>query len=185
MQRFELAPWVLVLDYRPRRVDLAALRAGSAQELLNLVPFGGVKLRFRRLRVLASEGVGALLAAVAAAYLDEMVRQAGKFVKGAAPIRPLVRAAGAVRDLLPSTVVPGAQAAATRSRIMREVGQGVRVLVAAIVSEALAAADSAAGATAAALESQPQAAAAAEAVQRRVQSARVKMQAPSQSPRQA
>lgn len=60
IQRFELSPFMLVLDYLPQRVSVSALRAGNVQELLNIVPFEGVKLRFRHLRVVGIDDPAAL-----------------------------------------------------------------------------------------------------------------------------
>ncbi|KDD74034.1 hypothetical protein H632_c1633p0, partial [Helicosporidium sp. ATCC 50920] len=168
IQRFELGPWLLVLDYKPQKANFSALRSGTLQELVNLFPFRGVKLRFRRLHVLAREDLGALGAAVVQAYVGELVRQAGKFVRGSGPVRPLVSVATALRDLFPAQATDRV----SRSRLARELKRGGKALLEAIVQEALSAADSAVGATAQALERSPQAAAAAHALQQRVQRAR-------------
>lgn len=77
---------------------------------------------------------------VTEAYLQEFQRQAGKFVKGAAPIRPLIRAMSTVREYFPGMFSPG-QASRRRSNshkaFYRDVSQRVRSLVEAIVEEAL------------------------------------------------
>jgi hypothetical protein len=50
-QRVEVRASGLLIDYRPRRVDVAALREGSFAELLNLTPWGGVHVFLKPLRL--------------------------------------------------------------------------------------------------------------------------------------
>ena len=59
IQRCQIEAFALTLNYKPRSIDLAALRNGSMVEVLNLVPWGAT-LQFRRLRVYAMEGLTAL-----------------------------------------------------------------------------------------------------------------------------
>ena len=46
LQRVDVGAVRVVIDYQPRQVDLAALRAGRLAELANLLPLGGVKALF-------------------------------------------------------------------------------------------------------------------------------------------
>lgn len=62
----------LVFNYRPRRFDLAALRAGRLAELLNLVPLGGVDLQLPGLALGARQGGGALAAGILSHWLDDI-----------------------------------------------------------------------------------------------------------------
>eukprot|EP00798_Chlamydomonas_sp_ICE-L_P008286 gene8286-1557_t len=57
----------ILLDYRPHRVDVAALRDGVLLELLNLVPWGGIDLELKHLRL---------------AGLEELRKAANVFAKG-------------------------------------------------------------------------------------------------------
>lgn len=59
VQRCQIDAFALTINYKPRSIDMSALRSGSVAELLNLVPWGAT-LQFRRLRLYAMEGLGAL-----------------------------------------------------------------------------------------------------------------------------
>ena len=51
IQSFEIAGIEWDIDWKPRHVDLASLRAGSPAELLNLIPLQGVRFRLPPLKV--------------------------------------------------------------------------------------------------------------------------------------
>lgn len=231
IQRFELSPFMLVLDYLPQRVSVSALRAGNIEELLNIVPFEGVKLRFRHLRVVGIDDPAVLGAfgpemhagrgrrsttgriarvgrrpvrvpfyasprsatgmrvegkgrafgkaaagcldafstrqgvtcqtalsrplsaflfsvfsahagiTVATAYLHEVQRQAGKFLKRSAPIRPLLKLLTTIRDALPR-LLPDSSRTTRRSRrvLYRELNRGVRGVIS-VMEDALGGAE--------------------------------------------
>lgn len=109
----------VLIDYRPRRVDVAALRDGSFAELLNLVPWGGVDLSLKALRLHGLVGWDGLAAAAAREWLSHVARtQAHKFVTGVAPISSVCRVGSAVAGLLavPAThFAAGAAAEGTRA----------------------------------------------------------------------
>lgn len=63
----------LLLDYRPRRVDVGALLDGSLAELINLVPIGGLDLTLVPLRLRGVQGWGGLGAAAAHEWLRDIV----------------------------------------------------------------------------------------------------------------
>lgn len=94
IQRFRLAPLLLVLDHSASAVNVRALRSGSLLELLHLVPLGGVKLTYRELSLTGVAGLPALAAAVGEAYLSATAGQAHRIVGGTQPIKPFVKAAG-------------------------------------------------------------------------------------------
>eukprot|EP00887_Chlorella_sp_A99_P004811 scaffold4.g4811.t1 len=108
IERMEISPFTLTLDYKPRQIDVAALARGHFVEALNLVPFGGVSLCFRHMRVYGMDAHAAA-AAVVSAYLGDIVQhQAHKFVQagdacnmhGVAPIRSLANIGASTRQLL-------------------------------------------------------------------------------------
>lgn len=100
-QRVEIRGTAVMVDYRPRRVDIAALREGCFTELINLVPWGGVDLVLKPLRLSGVEGWDGIGIAAATEWLQHIARtQAHKFLTGVAPIRSVVRVGGAVAGLL-------------------------------------------------------------------------------------
>ena len=61
------------MDYWPRRLDLAALKAGNLAEVLNLAPWGGVLLQLPPVRLSGVHGWPALGAAVGELWLRDIV----------------------------------------------------------------------------------------------------------------
>jgi autophagy-related protein 2 len=155
------------IDYRPRRIDVAALREGDFLELLNLVPWGGVDLSLKPLKFAGVLGWEGLAAAAASDWMRDIARsQAHKFLVGVAPIRSVVKVGGAVAALLAGPAaalqgaVGGAVAAAGRSAAGMAAGssssssggmqQRLRAAAAAVAAASKAAAAANRGAAAAA-----------------------------------
>lgn len=89
------------VHYCPRRIDIAALRDGDFLELLNLVPWGGVDLTLKPLRLTGVVGWDGLAAAAASEWLGYVAKtQAHKFLAGVAPIRSVIQVSSAVAALL-------------------------------------------------------------------------------------
>jgi autophagy-related protein 2 len=87
----EFGAFTIRVDYKPRALDIAALRGGSVAEVLNIMPWAGVRLELAKVRLTALPGWGAAGGEVAGAWLrDVAATQAHKFVRGMAGIRPLV-----------------------------------------------------------------------------------------------
>ena len=72
LQKVDIQPFSVVIDYQPRRLDAAALRAGSFVEVLNLVPWGGVQLDLPHVKASGLHGWCALGNAVGNAYLQDI-----------------------------------------------------------------------------------------------------------------
>ena len=72
LQKVDIQPFSVVIDYQPRRLDAAALRAGSFVEVLNLVPWGGVQLDLPHVKASGLHGWTALGNAVGNAYLQDI-----------------------------------------------------------------------------------------------------------------
>ena len=72
-QRAELRGLSIMVDYWPRRLDLAALKAGNLAEVLNLAPWGGVLLQLPPARLSGVHGWPALGAAVGEHWLRDVV----------------------------------------------------------------------------------------------------------------
>ena len=62
----------VMVDYWPRRLDLAALQAGALAEVLNLAPWGGVLLQLPPHRQRGAAGWGALCAALGEHWLRDI-----------------------------------------------------------------------------------------------------------------
>ncbi|GIL88933.1 hypothetical protein Vretifemale_16845 [Volvox reticuliferus] len=100
-QRAQIRGFSVMLDYRPRRVDIGALAEGRLLELLNLVPLGGVDLVCKSLRLAGVQGWDGLGAAVLREWLNDIARtQAHKFITGLAPINAVVKVGSAVATLV-------------------------------------------------------------------------------------
>jgi hypothetical protein len=61
-----------MVDYWPRRLDLAALKAGNLAEVLNLAPWGSVLLQLPPLRLSGARGWAALGEAVGEHWLRDI-----------------------------------------------------------------------------------------------------------------
>lgn len=72
LQKVDIQPFIVVIDYQPRRLDAAALRAGSFVEILNLIPWGGVQLDLPGVKASGLQGWSAFGSAVGNAYLQDI-----------------------------------------------------------------------------------------------------------------
>lgn len=68
----DIQAFSVVMDYQARRLDVAALKAGSLVELLHLIPWGGVQLDLPRVKATGLHGWHALGNAVGNAYLQDI-----------------------------------------------------------------------------------------------------------------
>ncbi|KAG0629237.1 hypothetical protein M758_1G087800 [Ceratodon purpureus] len=89
-QMFEVLPFNIRVDYLPRRVDLAALRAGNFAELVNMVQWKGIELQLKHVKATGVHGLGSFSRIFLNEWLQDIFQnQLFKFVQGAGPIRPL------------------------------------------------------------------------------------------------
>ncbi|KAK9805512.1 hypothetical protein WJX72_002557 [[Myrmecia] bisecta] len=146
-QRCEIRPFSVVVDYRPRHVDVAALRAGNLAEVLNLVPWGGVALDLPHVKLTGLHGWAALGAAVGTDYLKDVASsQAHKFVVGVAPIRSVCKVGSAAAQLF-AIPADSLRAAPNRSDVSfsRQMRRSLTGFVRAVTLEALGLGASVAG----------------------------------------
>ncbi|KAL3156294.1 hypothetical protein ABBQ32_012565 [Trebouxia sp. C0010 RCD-2024] len=151
LQKVDIHSFSVVIDYQPRRLDAAALTAGSFVEVLNLVPWGGVQLDLPHVKATGLHGWPALGSAVANAYLQDIASsQVHKFVVGVAPVRSLCRVGWAAKQLLSipadqlrnTTISSGSNSDVALTRQLR---RGVTSLARAVTLEALGLGASVAG----------------------------------------
>ncbi|CAD7702281.1 unnamed protein product [Ostreobium quekettii] len=104
-QHIEVAPLFVVVDYRPRTFDLAALRGGSMVEVLNMVRWGGVKVNLKGIRLAGMKGWDTLVEALSKEWTSDVAgTQAHKFVTGIPPFRSFRRIGTAASDLVTVSV---------------------------------------------------------------------------------
>uniref|UniRef100_A0A2P2KFX3 Autophagy-related protein 2 n=1 Tax=Rhizophora mucronata TaxID=61149 RepID=A0A2P2KFX3_RHIMU len=90
-QKFDIWPIVLQVDYSPCRVDLAALGGGKYVELVNLVPWKGVKLHLKHVHAVGVYGWGSVCEAIIGEWLEDISQhQIRKVLRGIPTIRSLV-----------------------------------------------------------------------------------------------
>lgn len=89
------------IDYVPRDVDVAALRAGNLGEALNLVPFGGVVVRLQPVTARGVCGWSKLSELAVRSWLEHVAStQAHKFASGLAPVRSACNVGTATKALV-------------------------------------------------------------------------------------
>ena len=152
IQRLALGRVDLLLDYRPRRVDVRALAAGRLAELVNAAPLDGVRVA---LPLLVVRGVSGGLTAAASRALTawtDALRSRGlrPLLDGFPAARAVARVAHPAGDVLrlPADAVRAAVRAdgqATATATGRRAQRSLTRLVRAALAEALGATSSALG----------------------------------------
>jgi len=124
------------LDYVPRDVDVAALRAGNLAEALNLVPFGGVAVHLRPVTLRGVCGWSRLTELVVRSWLEHIAStQAHTFARGLAPIRSVCNVGAATKGLV--TTPLEFRRSGRRGGAWRGAAHGAATFVKAVSREAL------------------------------------------------
>ncbi|XP_047337789.1 autophagy-related protein 2 [Impatiens glandulifera] len=91
VQKFDVWPILIRVDYIPHRLDLAALRGGKYVELVNLVPWKGVELQLKHVQSVGIYGWSSVCETVIGEWLEDISQnQIHKVLRGLPPIRSLV-----------------------------------------------------------------------------------------------
>ncbi|CAI0556958.1 unnamed protein product [Linum tenue] len=91
VQKFDMCPILLRVDYTPSRVDLAALGGGKYVELVNLVPWKGVELELKHVHAFGVYGWGNICETILGEWLEDISQnQVRKILRGLPTIRSLV-----------------------------------------------------------------------------------------------
>ena len=101
LQRVEVNPVQLKLDYKPKKVDYAGLRSGRTTEFMNFIILDRADILLRRVILYGVSGfdrMGIMLNNIWSP--DVRSNQLPRVLAGLAPIRPLVDVAGGVRELV-------------------------------------------------------------------------------------
>ncbi|BGP20882.1 autophagy-related protein 2 [Rhodosporidiobolus nylandii] len=100
-QCVEVLPVKLKLDYKPKRVDYAALRGGKTAELMNFFHFDGSEMTLRHLIVTGISGSSTLSSLVQDIWTpDVKAHQLADVISGIAPVRSVVNVGSGVANLV-------------------------------------------------------------------------------------
>ncbi|KAG8368366.1 hypothetical protein BUALT_Bualt15G0038000 [Buddleja alternifolia] len=91
LQKFDIWPMLIRVDYSPCHVDLTALRGGKYVELVNLVPWKGVELQLKHVQGVGLYGWSSVCETILGEWLEDISQnQIHKLLKGLPPIKSLV-----------------------------------------------------------------------------------------------
>ncbi|WVQ78252.1 hypothetical protein IAT38_000336 [Cryptococcus sp. DSM 104549] len=100
-QHVEIFPIQLKLDYKPKRVDFAALREGKTIELMNFFHFDGAEMTLRHVTLSGITGWERLGTTLEALWTpDVKANQLADVISGVSPIRSVVNVGSGVADLI-------------------------------------------------------------------------------------
>jgi len=134
LQRAEVYPVVLKLDYKPRRVDYRALREGRTIELMNFFHFDGAEMTLRHLTLFGVAGWPRFFDMLNDLWTpDVKATQLADVVSGVSPIRSVVNVGSGVADLV---LLPIAQYRKD-GRVVRGLQKGTKAFVRSTAMEAV------------------------------------------------
>lgn len=102
-QNVDVRPCKIKIDYRPNRVDYAALRSGDYLEVINLFVLEGMELVLRRVKMSGIDGWAALGEQVLMSWVNDISRyQIHKCVASVSmpPLRPFANIGSGAADLI-------------------------------------------------------------------------------------
>nr|XP_019013281.1 uncharacterized protein I206_01346 [Kwoniella pini CBS 10737]OCF52062.1 hypothetical protein I206_01346 [Kwoniella pini CBS 10737] len=100
-QHVEIFPIELKLDYKPKRVDFAALREGKTIELMNFFHFDGAEMTLRHITLSGITGWERLGTTLQDLWTpDVKANQLADVISGVSPIRSIVNVGSGVADLI-------------------------------------------------------------------------------------
>ncbi|WVW83423.1 hypothetical protein I302_105443 [Kwoniella bestiolae CBS 10118] len=100
-QHVEIFPIELKLDYKPKRVDFAALREGKTIELMNFFHFDGAEMTLRHITLSGITGWDRLGTTLQDLWTpDVKANQLADVISGVSPIRSIVNVGSGVADLI-------------------------------------------------------------------------------------
>ncbi|KAF5727248.1 hypothetical protein HS088_TW22G00937 [Tripterygium wilfordii] len=90
-QKFDIWPILVRVDYKPSRVDLAALRGGKYVELVNLIPWKGIELQLKHVHAVGLYGWGSICETIIGGWLEDISQnQIHKVLQGIPTVHSLV-----------------------------------------------------------------------------------------------
>ncbi|KAI0256805.1 hypothetical protein BJV78DRAFT_309729 [Lactifluus subvellereus] len=134
LQRAEVYPVMLKLDYKPRRVDYRALREGRTIELMNFFHFDGAEMTLRHLTLFGVAGWPRFFDMLNDLWTpDVKATQLADVISGVSPIRSVVNVGSGVADLV---LLPIAQYRKD-GRVVRGLQKGTKAFVRSTAMEAV------------------------------------------------
>lgn len=121
LQRVEVNPVQLKLDFKPKRVDYGGLRSGRTTEFMNFIVLDRADILLRRIILYGVSGFDRLGIMLNNIWMPDVKRnQLPGVLKGLAPIRPLIDVGGGIRQIV---AVPMAEYRKD-GRIVRSIQKG-------------------------------------------------------------
>jgi len=134
LQRAEVYPVALKLDYKPRRVDYRALRDGRTIELMNFFHFDGAEMTLRHITLFGVAGWPRFFDMLNDLWTpDVKATQLADVIAGVSPIRSVVNVGSGVADLV---LLPIAQYRKD-GRVVRGLQKGTKAFVRSTAMEAV------------------------------------------------
>jgi len=98
---FKMRPCKLKVDYRPERLDSAALRDGSYVELVNLLPLEEMVLTLKPVEIRNLTGWSSVFGEIARRWIEDIcATQMHKFLTKSRPFQPFSSVSSAGKDLV-------------------------------------------------------------------------------------
>ncbi|KAL3915698.1 MAG: hypothetical protein SGILL_005523, partial [Bacillariaceae sp.] len=131
---FKIKPWKVKVDYRPARMDVAALREGSIVELVNISPIHRMVITLSEVAAVNSLGMGPVFSEIVSSWVKEICgTQLHKFLANARPFEPFTDVGQGLTDL----VILPYEAFQAGESVQRAMRKGVKSLADIIVFQAL------------------------------------------------
>lgn len=150
-QNVDVRPCKIKIDYRPNRVDYAALRAGDYLEVINLFVLEGMELMLRRVKMSGVDGWASMGEQVLMSWVNDISRhQIHKCVASVTmpPLRPFANIGSGAADLI---LLPMEHYGKDR-RLVRGIKKGAKSFLKSVTIETLNTASKVAQGTQALLE---------------------------------
>ncbi|KKA29641.1 hypothetical protein TD95_000692 [Thielaviopsis punctulata] len=121
VSRFEIQRIPLVLDFKPRRVDYAALRSGKTSEFMNFVTLQDTHIELRRIMLHGVPGFDRVGQMLNDLWTPDVKRfQLATVLAGLSVVRPLADVGNGLRDLVEVPIMEYRK----DGRILRSIGKG-------------------------------------------------------------
>ncbi|ODV80501.1 uncharacterized protein CANTADRAFT_30350, partial [Suhomyces tanzawaensis NRRL Y-17324] len=101
LQKFEIDPVKLKLDYKPKKIDYMGIRSGKASEFMNIFILDGSDLTLEKVALHGIHGFEKLGSALGDAWAPSIQQtQLAGIIAGLSPLRSIVNIGGGVKDLI-------------------------------------------------------------------------------------
>lgn len=134
LESFRVRSFKLKVDYKPEKIDTAALRDGAFVELINLSPLDDMVLTLHEVLIENEVGFGPVVAILLRRWVQDIcATQLVKFLSNSRPLEPITHVGGGAFDLV---VLPW-EALQNGESIRRGLRAGATSFAAAVAYEAL------------------------------------------------